>query len=282
MRSSIKVKVAQVESLVKDLSSVVNVAVVSLNGVSASQLKMIKNSLNDSKIIVKSKNILRRSLIKAGKGLEKLVPHLKGSCGLLLSSNDIFRVSVKLSKLRTPAFIKAGVTATNDVLLDEGPTPFMPGELMTQLTDLGVKVSPKGGKITILEPAVIVKAGEVVSAIVADLLFKLNVKPVNVGLDLIAALDDGKLFTGDELIVDVDSIINDLLSAHSGAVNLSFNAGIVNEFTIKQLLSKAFNQARNLMIEAGIITNDNISDLMLTAKTKALVLASTINLEVKE
>lgn len=280
MREAIKQKRKIVEVLAGDLSEAGKVAVVSLHRLPAKQLKSLRED-EGLDLRVNSKNILERALKKADKGLEELIDHLKGSCALLLTSEDLFKLSIKLSRKREPAFAKPGMKVKKEVVLEEGPTQFMPGELMTELTELGVKVSPKGGKITIMEPSAIVKAGETVSRSTADLLFRLGVKPVTTGLDLIAAYDNGSIFKGEDLDVDVEELMNNLLNAHARALNLAYNANLVNEFTIKLLLRKAFAQASNLAREAGFITSSNVSELLATADAKAKALASTIKWEVK-
>ncbi|MFA5406527.1 MAG: 50S ribosomal protein L10 [Candidatus Nanoarchaeia archaeon] len=281
MKAIIKSKINLVKSLAAELVSFKTVCVVDLERVPTSQLSLVKNELIGAKIIVMSKNIIRRALKESDKGLEGLVEQLKGSCALLLSNDGPFKVSIKLAALKVPALIKSGDLASNDVIVEAGPTTFMPGPMMTELTNLGIKVNPKGGKLSITEPATVVKAGSLVSRSVADLLFKLGVKPVSVGLSLLSAFDGINVFNADELFVDVQSIMSNLLLAQSSAINLSFNACVINSYTIGLLISKASAQARSLARETGIITNDNVGDIMLTANAKALALVNQINWEVK-
>lgn len=280
MRPSIKVKAEQVNELAGELSEASNVAVLSLHGLPTSQLSRIRQSMGLN-LRINANNILSRALKKADKGLEQLIEHLEGSCGLLLLDEDVFKLSIKLSEKREPAFIKPGMMVSEDIVLEKGPTPFMPGEIMTELTDLGVSVSPKGGKVAVMEDSVIVKAGEEVSEKVAELLRELNIKPVSTGFELIAAFQDGEVFTHDELVINVDEFLSDLSSAHARAVNLAFNINLVTEFTINSLLLKGLFHARNLAREAGVITSDNVVDFMLTARAKANALVSSINWEVK-
>ncbi len=281
MRAAIKKKQEKVNELIEKLSKATTIAIASLENVSASQLKKIRGEIK-GEIIINSKNILQRALTKIGKGYEKLINELKGSCALLVPEKDIFKESIKLDELSVPAFIKSGAIAQEDIIIPEGPTPFMPGELMTMLTAHGVKVSPKGGKITIMEDSTIVKKGETISDEIAFILSKLEIKPIKVKLKLLAAYDGKNLFNEKDLEVNVKEILSNLSAAHSMAVNLSFNAGIINSATINMLLSKGYNEARNLAREAGIILKDNVEEIMLNAKGKAIALANTIKWEVKE
>jgi|GEM_PF-749476 len=282
MRPAIKRKKELVAALVKDLEGVKAVAVVSLEGLPTDQLQSIRRDLSLD-LRVMSRNVMKRALESVGKGFEKLVDHLKGSCALLLlSDKGVFKLAIKFSGLRRPAFVKGGMIAEKDIVLEEGPTALMPGEVLTDLTELGVKVSPKGGKITILEPAVIVKAGEKVSSKVAELLYDMGLKPVTTGLAIIAGFEDKTVFSSDDLSFNAHDFISLLGQAHSGAFNLAVEAGVVNEFTVELLLLRGLIHARNLAREAGILTSDNVGEVMLTAKVKALALANTINWEVKE
>jgi len=274
-------KSVAVKELVSELKSFKTVCVASLENVPTKQLSIVRGMLSGLKILVKPKNVVKRALNEADKGLESLAGHLKGTCALLLSNDNPFSISIKLSKLKLPAYIKAGSVAVDNIVVEPGPTPFMPGPMMTELTNLGIKVNPKGGKLSITEPATLVKAGAVVPRNAASVLFKLGVKPINVGLGLVAAFEDGVVFSESELHVDVGLTMSNLLAAQSNAVNLAYDRGIVNSFTINLLLSKAFSQAGNLGREAGVITNDNVGEVMLTARAKALALAGEINWEVK-
>ncbi|HLE05977.1 MAG TPA: 50S ribosomal protein L10 [Candidatus Nanoarchaeia archaeon] len=281
MRAQLKLKVGMVDELVTKLSKAKIICAFNLQGLPAAQLKDSRKWLK-GELVIKPKNILKRALEKLGNGFKELGAQLNGSYGLLLSNVDPFKLSIELTNKRIPAFVKEGMIAKNDITLEAGPTSLMPGPAMTDLTSLGVKVSPKGGKLTITDPATIVKAGNAITKKVSDLLFKLNIKPITTGIDLIAAIEDGVIFSGEHLIVNVEAIMNLLMTAYNGALNLSYNTGIVNKLTIELLLRKAFSEASNLAREACIIGKDNAGDLMLIAKAKALALASVINLEVRE
>jgi len=281
MRKAIELKQQQIKELIDELSGAKIVAIVSLEGIPTNQLNRIRKELGLN-LKVATKNVFKRALEKFGKGFEKLVGHFKGSCGLLLLDDSAFRLSIRLAGLREPAFVKPGMVAEADIIIGEGPTALMPGEGMTALTDLGVKVSPKGGKVTVLEPATLVKAGEVVSKKVAELLYDLGVKPVTTGLSIVAAFEDKSVFTHDQLSVNVQEILNNLGGAHVGALNVAYEAGVVNQFTVELLLIKGASCARNLAREAGILTKDNVDEFIFTANAKALVLASTIKWEVPE
>lgn len=280
MRESIKQKKKQVEELAAELARAERVALVSLNRLPARQLRSLRED-DGLDLRIGSKNIVERALEKADKGLEKLIDYFKGSCALLFPKKDVFKLSIELSRRREPAFAKRGMTVKKDVVLEEGPTQFMPGELMTELTEMGVKVSPKGGKITIMEPSVIVKSGEEVSKQVAELLFKLGVKPVTTGLELVVAYDNGSIFTSEELSIDVEEFMNDLLNAHAGALNLAYNTNVVNSLTIELLLRKAFSQASNLAREAGFLTKSNVNEVLAMANARAGALVKQIKWEVK-
>src|SRR3989339_676590 len=200
MRAQLKLKVGMVDELVTKLSKAKIICAFNLQGLPAAQLKDSRKWLK-GELVIKPKNILKRALEKLGNGFKELGAQLNGSYGLLLSNVDPFKLSIELTNKRIPAFVKEGMIAKNDITLEAGPTSLMPGPAMTDLTSLGVKVSPKGGKLTITDPATIVKAGNAITKKVSDLLFKLNIKPITTGIDLIAAIEDGVIFSGEHSIV---------------------------------------------------------------------------------
>ncbi|MEM3841539.1 MAG: hypothetical protein QXN59_02520, partial [Candidatus Micrarchaeaceae archaeon] len=79
------------------------------------------------------------------------------------------------------------------------------------------------------------------------------------------------------LMIDRQKSISDISLAFSQAIALSRKAGIINMYTIVDVLSKAFNDALYLATEAGIPTKETIARLLGKAAANASALENAIS-----
>ena len=115
--------------------------------------------------------------------------------------------------------------------------------MIGELGAVGIKASVEAGKIAIRQEATIVRAGEVIKSNVADILVKLGIKPMEIGLNLIASFENGAVFTKDILDIDDKFYINSLRLAVSDAINLSASIGYVTKDNVNLILSMAEREA---------------------------------------
>jgi large subunit ribosomal protein L10 len=183
--------------------------------------------------------------------------------------------------MTTPSPAKPGQLAPIDIIINKGPTPFVPGPIISELSDLGIKTKVEGGKLAVTEDVVIVKEGEEIKENQASIMSRLGMTPMKTGLNLIAAYESGKIFTAKELTIDLDDYRDKISSAYLSAYNLAFNTQIEVIEVINALLMTAHNNARNLAFNTSIITKDNSSELLILANSKAHALVNKIKWEVK-
>ena len=74
---------------------------------------------------------------------------------------------------------------------------------------------------------------------VAQMLTRLEIYPIEIGMSLHAVFEDGNLFKPDVLDIDIDEFMLKLRQASSNAFNLATESSWVNELTIKPLINKA-------------------------------------------
>jgi len=84
-----------------------------------------------------------------------------------------------------------------------------------ELQQAGIPAAIEGGKVKIRETRTIVKKGEPISKKVADVLAKLGIKPMDVGLVLQAAYYRDTIFTPDLLAIDEEAYYNNIMLAAS-------------------------------------------------------------------
>ena len=124
----------------------------------------------------------------------------------------------------------------------------------------------------IKDTKVVVKKGEVVSKKVADVLSKLEIKPMDVGLRLQAALYEKAVFRPDMLAIDEEAYRRDIALAALQAFNLSVNAAVPTKVTVAAILGRAFSEAKNLAVEAGVYEKEVMGAIIARASREAQTL----------
>ncbi|MFH1650175.1 MAG: 50S ribosomal protein L10 [Candidatus Woesearchaeota archaeon] len=256
------------------------VGIVNMQNLPTPQLQIMRESLRGTVLLKMTKTrILRLALKESGKeNAQELEKHLKGMPALLLTKESPFKLYKTLKKKQSAAPIRGGQVAPNDIIIPAGPTPFAPGPVIGELGRYKVKTGVENGKIAIKEDAVVAKEGAVVNAELAGLLTRLSIKPMKIGLDLKAVLENGEILTKEVLDVDEDAYIADLTRMASEAFNLAMFAGITNDETIKPLLQKVFLESKTLALEANIMTDLTAGMVMEKAEREMLALKGQLNL----
>lgn len=247
------------------------VGILNMHKLPAKQLQQMRESLKGKAVI----KMAKKSLIKRAIEEKQLQDKLEGrkvEPALLFSNEDPFRLYKILKESRTPAAAKPGDVATKDIFIPAGPTPLPPGPAISTLQKVGLKASVQGGKIAVMHEKIVCKSGEVVSEDMASVLNLLKIEPMEIGLDLITAYEDGVLYGKDVLDVDQAEYISSLQVAVQHAVNLSLNTGYITKFTAALALQKAFMEARSLAIETNALEKDFINDILSKAVRQAKAL----------
>lgn len=267
---------------VKKLSEWINkyptVAICHLEGIPTKQLQNIRGNLRgEAKLIVSKKSIIKRALASAkNKKAAELKEEVKGISGVLLSELDPFELFSILKKNKSEAPAKSGQEAPTDIVVPAGPTPFAPGPVMSQLGAIGIKPKIEKGKLVIPEDTVVAKEGEKIRKAVAEILGRLDIKPMEVGLDLEVALNKEDIFNKRVLDVSEEDYLNRIKLACSEVFNLSMNAEIVNESTAPHLLRKAEQDTKKLILSQGLAWEGETEKLINMANSQASNLKNNI------
>jgi large subunit ribosomal protein L10 len=145
-----------------------------------------------------------------------------------------------------------------------------------ELQQAGIPAAIEGGKVKIRETKTIVKKGAVISAKVAGVMIKLDIRPMDVGLALQAAYFEGDVFEPSVLAIDEAAILEQIRRAAAQAFNLSVNAAIPTKDTIVPILTKAVREARGLAVEAAIYEKDVVDAIIGKAQKESIALKSIV------
>ncbi len=250
------------------------IGAVNMQNLPTKQLQNMRAQLRETVVLKMSKRRLIKIAIeeaaKEKKGLEKIIPYLKGMPALLFTKKNPFTLYKTLSKNKSSAPIKAGQTAPNDIIVPAGPTGFAPGPIIGQLGQAGIAAGIDGGKVVIKKDSQVAKEGDVISPDLAGILARLGIEPMEIGLDLVATFEDGNILTKDVLAIDEDEYLNNITNAHRWAFNLSMEAGILTDQTTGPMITKAFRDAKALAVSQNICADGVMPELLSKAHGQML------------
>jgi len=196
-RGTIRRKAQKVEKLVSSIDQYNVIAFASLHKVRAIQLQELAKRFRSDLLLKTVKNVLvKRALERSPKkNINELTKHMVGSNLLLLTDMNPFKLSILLGKNKIKTKAKAGDIAQNDITIPAGNTGFPPGPAISELHEAGVRTRIESGSVWVTRDTIVAEMGEAIPAKVASILSKLGVKPLEVALQLVAAYDDGLIFT---------------------------------------------------------------------------------------
>ncbi|MFW9943456.1 MAG: 50S ribosomal protein L10 [Candidatus Sifarchaeia archaeon] len=272
-------KIDAVEELASKIAESEMVGLVNVEGVGAKQLAGIRESLRSSAVIKMARNtIMIRALESAKKkGIKQLSEYVSGPVAFMFSDQDPYVLTKFLRENKAAAPAKGGQIAPKDILIPAMNTGVAPGPFISELAGLKIPSRVRGGVIHITEDTVAVKAGDMISNAMAQMLTRLGIEPMELQLRLIAAFADGSVITADSLEIDLEGMLQEVLLGHQYAVNLSVNTGIPTEETITMIIVKANVEARSLALDISFFEPDLLEDFLARANSEAYALAAAIS-----
>ena len=241
-------KIKIVEEISEKIKSTRTTLIASCKNLPGEQFHEIKKSLRGkAEIKVAKKNIINRSIDNIEKGyIKNLKKELKADIVVFFSDLDPFELSALLSENQSPAKARLGDIAPDDIEIEPGPTELIPGPAISELSSVGLKVKVKEGKLEITRGAVVAKKGEKITAEVANVLGKLNMKPMKVGFIPIAAYDskDDKVYIG--IKIDKEETLETLKDFIKKALGFAINIDYATKETISYFIAKASTEEKAL------------------------------------
>ena len=264
-----------VEKLSKDIHNAQVVGILNMQNLPAAQLQRMRIMLGKQgvRIAMARKRLLERALQHSQKDhIDLLTAKLKGMPALILTNANPFALYSTIQKNKSKAPAKPGQVSPKDLVVKAGPTNFAPGPIISELAAVGIKTKVEAGKLAIITDTTIVKEGQIISQKVADTLKRLDIKPMEIGLDLVAVWEQGVVFNAKQLHIDEAEFAASITQAAQWAINLSVEAAYTSPDTIELLIQHAFRQAKTLSIEQNFITELTVGDILAKAERQALAL----------
>jgi large subunit ribosomal protein L10 len=273
-------KVDKVEELSAVIAASPVVGIVDIHGIPAKQFNKMRARLRGTVgLHVTKVTLIHRAIDQVAEsrpGLEGLKEAASGQIGVVTTEENPFKLFKMMERTKTPSPAKGGELAPSDIVIKAGDTSFKPGPVVREFQKVGIPAAIERGKVVIKKDAVLVKEGEPIPKDLAGVLPRLDILPLELGLDLKLAFEDGMVYQPETLDVDVDAVLGQFAAGAAAAFNLAVNAHVFNEVTIRPLLAKGHSYGLNLAVEAGIMTAETVEPILARAHGRMLALASRI------
>ena len=252
------------------------IALVRMEKVRSSQLLPLRKKFKGEVEIISIKDKVAQKALSAVKipAIEKLAEKLVGQCVLMFTNMSPFKLNILLGKNKIMMAARGGDIASKEVIIKAGNTGITPGPILTDFKEAGITTKIDQGTVWITKDSTVAKKGDVISAKLATLLSKLDVKPVEAGISLDSAVAEGIIYAKDEMVIDVEKFRNAFAQAYQEALALSLEIGYVTKENIMLLLAKAAQGARSVAVEAGYLTDETKEQVLQKAHAQARSLAS--------
>lgn len=274
-----------VQKLASEIQHSPLVGLLDFQNLPAPQLSKMKRMLRMQGVhmIMTRKRLLNLALQQSGKDkILSLTEKMKGMPALLLSSGNPFALYSLIKKNRSEAPAKPGQTAPRDLMVRAGPTSFAPGPIISELAAVGIKTKVEGGKLAVIQDTVIVKEGQVISQKVSETLKRLDIKPMEIGLTIVAVWEKGLVFDASQLDIDETAFAKSIQEAVQSGLNLAVEIAYPATDIIELLLQKAFNEAKFLSLEQNILNEATADEIIGRIEREALALKEAAGIEIPE
>lgn len=269
-------KIDEIKALLKKYRIL---GIANLHKVRATQLQEIRRKMEEIAYLKVYKNTLvEKALRDLGENecVEKLNKIMQGSNLYIFTNYNPFKLALLMEKSKVKASAKAGDIATEDIVVQAGNTGLPPGPIISQLNAVGIPTRIESGSVWVSRETVVAKKGTVINESLASVLSKLGIKPIELGLSLKAAYDEGTVLTENDLKLDIEEYKKNIGEAYAQALNLAVNAVYPTHETVIILLNKAVSEARNLAINAAVFLPETLPELIRRAHAEALTLEAKI------
>ena len=257
------------------------IAVADLQKVRSSQIQEIRKKLRGKAELMVAKNtILRKAAEKAAGQKEKVnqfADSLTGSMVLIFTQMNPFELIIFLNKNKVRVPAKGGDIATGDIMIPGGNTGLQPGPVISEFNEAKVQTRIEGGSIFVAKDTIVVTKGDVIPVKTASLLSKLGMKPMEAGLTLSYAYDNGLVLGPNDLAFDLEKMRADITSAARLALGVAVEANIMLPETAPMIISKAYRQAVAVSVEAEFFTKETTNLIIQKAYANMNALSSAIS-----
>ncbi|MEM2707483.1 MAG: 50S ribosomal protein L10 [Candidatus Pacearchaeota archaeon] len=238
-------KVKEITNLFKEKNFLI---ISNIEKINANKFKEIKRKLKDDCIIkVIKKSILLKVLENINlekKQIEEIEKEINKPFCIIITNIDIFRIASILEENKFFTYLKAGEILKEDFVIKKGPTHLLPME-MAELNKAGLQVGVEKGKVVIKQDFIL-KKNEILTQEMANILQKLDIKPLKIGLNVDIGIDIKNKKIYKNIIIDKEKEREKLIKGINFGLNLALGINYISRYTINSLIQKALIYANQL------------------------------------
>jgi len=229
--------------------------IVGADNVSSHQMQQIRMSMRDRAVVLMGKNTMMRRAITGhlenNPNLEKLLPHIKGNIGMVLTNEDLVEVRdlILANKVAAPA--RANAIAPNDVIVPAQNTGLGP-EKTSFFQALSIPTKISRGTIEIVNNVHLLKPGDKVGASDATLLNMLKISPFTYGLEVFQVYDNGTCFSPAVLDITEDDLRAKFMEGIRDVAAVSLEIGYPTTASAPHSIINAFKDLLAIAVETEI------------------------------
>jgi len=270
-------KIRVVAQLIEKMKQYPILGVVNMENLPAPQLQVMRRSLRGKiELVMARRRVLQRAIEASTNGAKELIPFLGGMPALLFTKENPFSLYKTVQKNKSSAPAKPGQTSPQDIIIPAGPTPFAPGPVISEFSSVGIKTGVENGKVAIKQDSLICKKGEVINQKVSEVLKRLGIQPMEIGLNIVAVIEKGVVFKAEQLFIDEDVFNAKLMDAISSARNLAVDIAYPAQDVIEFLVQTAFREAKAVALEAGVVSKDTINEMLGKSEREAQAILQAV------
>jgi large subunit ribosomal protein L10 len=253
-------------------------SIIQMQKVRSTQILPLRKILKDDVEFVSIKDkIAKKAFAEIDvPGIKEIVKELSGQCMLIFTNMSPFKLNVLLAKNKIMMNARGGDIASVDVVVPAKNTGIAPGPMLTEFKNAGIPTKIDQGTIWIAKDSTPILKGEAISEQLAAILGKLDIKPVEAGISLYTALENGIKYAEEEMVIDVKKVREQFGQAHQEAVSLSIEAAYITADNISQILGKAAQSARSVSVESGFMTDETKEQILQKADAQARAVAGQV------
>ena len=248
------------------------IGIVDLFKMPSRQLQYIRRNIRGNVLIkMCKKRVITLALkdLKGKEGIEKLNEFTPREPALIFSEINPFKLFKTLKKSKSRGYAKSNDIASDDIIINAGPTALAAGPVIGELQRVKIPAMIKEGKIHVSKDTIVVKKGKIISDQLSNVLKKLDIQTIEIGIDVLGLWENGIVYGKDILDVDESFYIQNIRDAYTHALNLCVNTCYPTKESIKILIQKAYQNGKNLGINVNILDKGIVEGLIEKANVQA-------------
>lgn len=261
------------------------IGILDVESLPAPQFQRIRASIKkDAEVLIVKKNLISlvtKELEEKFPGIDELNSHAQGVVGLIFTNANPFTLFKTVQKNKSTAPAKGGSITPKDIVVPAGPTGFAPGPIIGELGAFKIKAGINAGKVEIKEDATVAKEGDEISPKLAEILTRLGIEPLEVGLSIKAIYEEGTIYNRSILEVDENAILEDLKNEASRAFQLSIGLEYYTNENITHFISKSAQNSLALGVDIAYPAAETIKQLLSKANAHLVGVSSTLPSELQ-